>query len=199
MKTERIKTWELALLLALNITLCTGLWAQRTQRELSDGLVRLHVIADGDEAAQQEMKLRVRDRVLEILTPRLEEAEDAQLAAEIITDSLPELETAASELTGGLPVRVTLGTESYPTREYDTFSLPAGHYTSLRVEIGSARGQNWWCVVFPPLCMDSALTEAVRTGALTDSEIALITGESEGYAVRFRLLELWGELMEKLR
>ncbi|MFR5783346.1 MAG: stage II sporulation protein R, partial [Oscillospiraceae bacterium] len=94
-------------------------------------------------------------------------------------------------------VSVTLGREYYPTRDYGTFALPAGSYESLRVVLGEGRGHNWWCVVFPPLCLSAAETESALETLGGDSA-QLLSGEGEGVVFKFRLLELWGELMEYL-
>ena len=90
-----------------------------------------------------------------------------------------------------------LGRETYPTREYETFSLPAGVYTSLRITLGAGGGRNWWCVVYPPLC--TAGVETAQEAALSDDDIKLITGDGGGYVLRFRLLEWWGSLTGRYR
>ena len=89
----------------------------------------------------------------------------------------------------------------FPTKEYTDFSLPAGNYTALRVVIGEGGGKNWWCVVFPPLCLGSVTETTAQTavsGGLTEEEVSLITGESEGYVVKFKALELWDRLRQKI-
>ena len=151
MKEYKLKIWETAALCALCVTLCVCAWAQGRQQDISSSLVRLHVIAASDEAAEQELKMRVRDSVLEYLTPVLDNAESPAQARSIINAELPNIRAAAEKCAEGRTVRVTLGSEYYPTREYDSFSLPAGQYSSLRVIIGEGQGHNWWCVVFPPL------------------------------------------------
>ena len=93
---------------------------------------------------------------------------------------------------------VTLSEEFYPTREYDGFSLPAGNYTSLRVVLGEGEGHNWWCVVYPPLCVSAAEASRAAMETLDDGTAKIIT-ESDGYVYKFKLLELWGMLTEKLR
>ena len=96
------------------------------------------------------------------------------------------------------PVSVAFGPEHYPTREYDTFSLPAGTYPSLRVTLGAGAGHNWWCVVFPPLCVESALSERA-VEALSEDDVRLITEDGADYVVRFRILELWDALSETFK
>lgn len=194
---NRLKKWELAFLMALCITLLSGLWANREQSQLADKLVRLHVIAVSDDETEQAVKLEVRDAVLEYLTPLLDSCEDSQSAEEVISENLSGIENAALSRSGGRDVTVTLGRENYPTRHYTDFSLPAGEYESLRVVLGEGEGHNWWCVVFPPLCLESALDDGGSAETvLSDSDVALITGENSGYELKFRVLELWGELRD---
>lgn len=196
MKEYKLKTWELAALCALCVSLCVGTWAQGRQRDISSSLVRLHVIAASDETAEQELKLRVRDNVLEYLTPVLDKAESPEEAQRIINGELTSIKAAAEACAGVRSVSVTLGQEYYPTREYEGFTLPAGQYQSLRVILGEGKGHNWWCVVFPPLCV-SAAEQNKALDAMSEPERGLIT-EADGYELRFRIVELWGELMELL-
>lgn len=197
MKAQLLKKWEISMLLALCITLCAGTWASAHSEALSDALVRLHVIAVSDEAEEQEIKLRVRDSVLAYLEPRLEGADDAAEARELISAELDGIKAAAETAAEGREVSVTLSREYYPTRDYGSFALPAGSYESLRVVLGEGEGHNWWCVVFPPLCLSAAEAEnALET--LGGDSAQLLSGEGEGVVFKFRLLELWGELMEYL-
>ena len=197
MEAERkLRPWELALLLALCFTLLCGTWAQGRQQVLAGKLVRLHVIAASDADEAQAVKLQVRDAVLAYLEPKLADVTDVDAAQEIIAANLDGVAQAARTVTPDA-VTVTLGPERYPTREYETFSLPAGVYTSLRITLGAGEGHNWWCVIFPPLCMESSLSDrAVET--LSDDDVKLITEDGDGYVLRFRLLELWGKLTERL-
>ena len=194
MTDNKLKNWELALLLALCISLCACTWAEGRRQVISSGLVRLHVIAASDDDAEQALKLRVRDDVLEYLSPKLDEVSDSDEARQIIKSELPNIRKAAEKSAEGREIQVSLSEEYYPTREYESFSLPAGRYQSLRGIIGEGEGHNWWCVVFPPLCISAAEQEKAMD-AMSDEERGIIT-EAEGYEIRFRLVELWGELME---
>ena len=195
---NRLYPFEVALLLALCTALLVGLRTGARQQALSEKLVRLHVIAASDTAEDQAVKLRVRDAVLAQLEPMLAQAGGIHEASSLLNSQLEKLENTARWISGQEQVRASLGRENYPTRYYEDFSLPAGEYTSLRIELGEARGQNWWCVVYPPLCTGS-VTETVReTAALNEEELRLITEDGEGYVIRFRLMELWGELVNAL-
>ena len=195
-KNKSLRAWEIAALMALSLTLCAGTWAQSRQQSISSALVRLHVIAVSDAAEEQEIKLEVRDAVLAYLTPALENAENQQQARQIITENLEGIARAADSAAQGRQVSVTLSRESYPTREYEGFTLPAGRYESLRVILGEGEGKNWWCVVFPPLCMAAAEREEVQN-VLNGEDLAIVT-EEEGYILRFKFVELWGELLNAL-
>ena len=192
-KNKSLRAWEIAALMALSLALCAGTWAQTRQQTISSALVRLHVIADSDAAEEQEIKLEVRDAVLAYLTPALEEAESQQQARQIIRDNLEGIAQAAGSAARGRQVSVTLSRESYPTREYEGFTLPAGRYESLRVILGQGQGKNWWCVVFPPLCLSAAESEKVQD-VLKGEDLSIVT-EEEGYVLRFKLVELWGEFL----
>lgn len=192
-----LKIWELALLAALCVTLCAGLYARAEQNRLSGELIRLHVIANSDGAGDQAAKLAVRDAVLAALTPLLADVEDVGGAERVIRDALPQLEHAAelSLRRSGryYPARALLCVETYPTRDYEGFALPAGDYVSLRVILGEGKGKNWWCVVFPPLCMTAAEDEAAFS-SLSEESARLIRYEGNEYRVKFRLIELYERL-----
>ena len=115
-------------------------------------------------------------------------------ALEVHLDEIAQAaQTCLSELGEDAPVRVRLGKELFPTREYETFALPAGVYESLRVTIGEGEGHNWWCVVFPSICLTASMDElelAAQTAGFSDGEIRLITGADEGFVLKFRALEL---------
>lgn len=184
------KHWEIALVAALCIFFCTGLWAEREQQELSGALVRLHIVANSDSAADQAAKLRLRDEILALLTPALEGARSREEAVDIITNLVPRIEAL-----GELDVR--LEDEPFPTREYATFSLPAGDYLALRVVMGEGQGHNWWCVLYPPLCTEALVSESQAAfGALGDAQKALVTQSDEGYVLKFRVVELWERLVQ---
>ena len=196
MSKSKLKIWELSLLIALSLSLCLGTWAQARQEGISGSLVRLHVLAVSDEENEQRIKLGVRDAVLEYISPYLEEARSSEDAKRIISSNLGGIRSAAEAAAQGRRVTVTLSEEYYPTREYEGFALPAGRYDSLRVILGDGEGHNWWCVVFPPLCVSAAQQEKALK-AMSDDTRGIVA-DAEGYQIKFRIVELWNELMEKL-
>lgn len=199
--SSKLRRWEAALFLAFGLTLTVGVWACASESALADRVLRLHVIANSDSDSDQARKLLVRDAVLAGAAPLLEGVEGRQEAEAALAPHLDELAQAGEEVlarTGRAdPVTVSLADQWFPTKEYDGFSLPAGQYRALRVTIGEGKGRNWWCVVFPPLCLASVSEESVGAaaeGALSEEQIALITGQDGGYVLKFRLIEWWQEL-----
>lgn len=185
---------EASLLLALSLALCVGTWASAESASISGKLVRLHVLAVSDDEEEQALKLRVRDSVLDYLTPILKGAQNSVEAKRIISEHLRAIADAAAKASEGRAVTVSLGREMYPTKEYGAFALPAGEYESLKIVLGKGKGHNWWCVVFPPLCTSVTGAENMKSVMSTD-DFAIIS-EDEGYQFRFRTLELWGELRD---
>ena len=168
------------------------------RQKLQNELVRLHVVAASDSEEDQAIKLQVRDAVLESLQAGLENATDIEAAKQYIASQLPRLESVANEVLAaagcGDVATVSLQVEEFAARVYDTFSLPAGLYDSLRITIGEGEGRNWWCVTFPTLCIPATTEgfEAVAAGAGFSEELTgSLTGE---YEVRFYLLDLLGQL-----
>lgn len=200
MKNHKLRCGEIALLLALAVTLLWGSWSLQEQDALERKMIRLHVIANSETQADQTLKLQVRDRVLAQATAILEQARDMEDAEIQLTAALPEIEDAAraemAERGYDYAVSARLEQTEFPTKVYDGFALPSGSYLALRVVIGEGQGQNWWCVVFPPLCGAAGLAEA-EVQCLSDDQLAIIGETEAGYVLKFRILELWGELMNK--
>ena len=196
---KRAARWEWALLIALLVSFAWGTWADRTQQQLSDKVLRLHVLANSDSEADQALKLKVRDSVLETASAILADCPDRETAEQRLSAALPEIEDAARARIAAegetQAVTAELRPTAFPTREYEDFSLPAGDYLALRVVLGEGEGHNWWCVVFPPLCAEttSDLSKTAMAAGLTEDDIALIT-ESDGYQLKFKAVELWGRL-----
>ena len=191
-----LKIWELSALLTLCICLCLALWAQGRQDAVRGNLLRLRVIAASDAPEEQAVKLRVRDAVLAYLTPRLADAQNAEEAEAVLLAETDAIRSAAARAAEGRSVRVEIAEERIPTRDYGGFTLPAGQYRALRVTLGEGRGHNWWCIVFPPVCLSAVEQEQLRP-VMSPADYALLTRE-EGWELRFRCVELWGELVNAL-
>ena len=197
---------ELIILLALSALLLLGLWLEKEQSDLSASVLRLHVLANSDRVEDQALKLKVRDAVLQEAKAILPEHVSMAQAERTLGKNLDRLAAAGAAVVAqegyDYPVSARLEDTWFPTKEYEDFSLPAGEYRALRIVIGEGGGQNWWCVVFPPLCLASVAETAAETAleaGMTERQVALLTGESEGYVVKFKALEFWEELKMALR
>ena len=185
-------------LCAAALVWCGALLADR--QRLHEDLIRLHVVANSDSEEDQSVKLLVRDAVVSSLEGNLKKLGDVRKAKAYLQENLTKIQAVANETLERAgydqTAVVTLCREAFDTREYDTFSLPAGIYESLRIVIGEGEGHNWWCVVFPTLCL-SATTEGFEDTAAAagfpDSLSAALEGE-KGYEVRFYLLDAMGRL-----
>ena len=184
--------WIMWILLVFFTAMCLlsveTLW---TQHRLAEKTIRLHVVANSDSAEDQAQKLQVRDAVLEKVAQITETCSDAASAKREIALHIDEIREAAQKETA-YDVQVRMGTEQFETRYYDTFTLPAGEYPALRVNLGKAQGHNWWCVVFPSLCTaatSDALERTAAVGGFDSEETELIEGGEEAYELRFKSFE----------
>lgn len=201
---NRLRRVEAALLAGLAAAVLSGAVLQEEQTALSDKLIRLHVVANSDSEADQALKLAVRDRVLETAENLIPPGSSREEAMGILSGHLNTLAQAGASVVAeeGYSYSVTASLEEdvwFPTKTYTDFALPAGNYTALRLVIGEGGGQNWWCVVFPPLCLGSVTEAVARTApadCFTTEEVALITGEDEGYIVKFKTMELLAQAEE---
>ena len=194
---RHLKRIAFVLVLAMGV----GVWGLLTDSQaLYDGLLRLHVVGASNSGEDQAVKLRVRDAVLASLEEGLRDLTDVDAALAYVQEMLPQVEAAANRALAAAGVDMTavatLAEEAFPTRDYDTFSLPAGVYKALRIVIGEGEGKNWWCVVFPQLCM--AGEDFVETASVAGLSPEL-TGTLEGeYEIRFWLLEKLGEVKNRI-
>ena len=192
--------------IVMGITLILGALPIHGESEIYSSVVRLHVLANSDSEEDQALKLKVRDSILEALDGKLDGCKTQDEAKARIESLLPAVRSAAEkriEAEGySYPVRVELGLEEYPTRQYESCAFPAGEYTSLRVLIGSGEGQNWWCCVFPPLCLSSSSKlsreqneDAFVSVGLTGEQYKIITEtDTPKYRARFKILEVFSSI-----
>ena len=189
------------LLFALLFLLLAGGWLIHEHRTLADSMIRLHVIANSDGRQDQRLKLAVRAAVLEEAAMLYPERATLEEARAVLSDNLGRLTQAGERVVRDwgehYPVSAQLERCWFPTKTYEGFALPAGTYNALKIVIGAGEGQNWWCVAFPPLCLGAAtepLEEAVQSGAFSEEQADLMTQENGGYVLKFRCLELLGQL-----
>lgn len=184
------------------ILLFVGLMPVHGEEEIYNTVVRLHVLANSDSKEDQALKLQVRDAVLDLSHDWLKDCTTQEEAIAVLNAHEGELQACAEKTLRQAgcadAVTVLLGKESYPRKDYESACFPQGEYVSLRICIGKAEGQNWWCCLFPPLCLgaaqpdDGSNEDAFIQVGLTPSQYKIITeSEKPVYRVRFRILELF--------
>ena len=155
----------LTILIFLYIVLLSFNYSQAISYNLSDSVFRLHIIANSDSSADQELKLKVRDNIIEYMNTLTSSSSDKKDVISMVNnhlDSFKEIALNTIKENGyNYDVNIEIGNFHFPTKSYGDISFPAGNYDALKIEIGDAIGQNWWCVLFPPLCFVNSSTGVV--------------------------------------
>lgn len=173
--------------------------------DIKDKIIRLHVVANSDSPEDQAIKLRIRDAIIKELKPKLENLKSQEEVKNLISANMDNLIAAAEEemarLGENFPIDIELGTFEFPTKVYGDLSFPAGAYQALNVKIGEAKGKNWWCVMFPPLCFVDIAQGVVSEKTLEEfkeildeNELELLksekANEEETVKIKFKLVEM---------
>lgn len=171
----------------------------KTSEEIRSDVLRLHVIANSDTSVDQNLKLRLRDYILQEGKDIFNGSVNVENAVEKIEPVLPELEKSAKAFVNQAgfyyDVKISLSNEYFTTRTYETVTLPAGKYLALRVVIGSGEGHNWWCVMFPPMCVPAADKKDEIENVFSEKEIKLVESKPK-YEPRFKVVEIYEQLKE---
>jgi stage II sporulation protein R len=198
-----MKTWEKSLCLSLILTVLfsfTGLDAGC--EDIPNHVLRLHVLANSNSEEDQALKLKVRDRILTVCAGMLDGVKSRSDAEQAVAAELPQIQSAAEDEIRRqgyqYPVRAELTNMYFTTRRYENVTLPAGEYDALRVTIGSGKGRNWWCVLFPALCLPAAEAPAELQDVLNRNEMQIVTGKNGGYEVKFKSVEMYEQLRDWL-
>ena len=173
-----------------------------------ESVLRLHVLANSDSEEDQALKLSVRDAVLALCAPYLSECRTREQARAVVEGLSEEIRRVSIETLRAAgcehDVTVELGEEGYPERQYESLCFPSGTYLSLRICIGEAEGQNWWCVLFPPICMSAAtatkkeVEDAFIAVGFTPEQYRVITETDEvTYKLKFKFLEFFEQVMNR--
>lgn len=164
--------------------------------DLRQNVLRLHIVANSDSVADQELKLKIRDEILLQTSDLFCQVTDLKTAEEKVENSLELFEEIANKVIAengfSYSAKATLGDSYFETRHYDTFTLPAGKYRSLIINLGESKGKNWWCVVFPAVCIPAA-TDSDLTQSVSD-ESAKIAKQPERYVMRFKAVEIYEKI-----
>lgn len=193
----------LLILLFLYIFVSAFSYVNAVSKDISKSVFRLHVIANSDEIEDQELKLKVRDNVLSYMNTIAKNATNKEEAVQIANDHIDEFKQIALDTIHengyDYSINVKIGNFSFPTKTYGDISLPSGFYDALRIEIGEAKGKNWWCVMFPPLCFVDVSSGIVPEESketmkndLGQEEFTLVSNqEDSGIYFKFKLIELF--------
>ena len=173
----------------------------KTSEEIRSDVLRLHVIANSDSSVDQNLKLRLRDYILEEGEDIFDGSVNVENAVKKIEPKLAELEKSAETFVKNAgfdyDVKITLSNEYFTTRTYESVTLPAGKYLALRVVIGAGEGHNWWCVMFPPMCVPAADKKDEIENVFTDKEIKLVESKPK-YEPRFKVVEIYEQIRETI-
>ena len=187
----------LLFLLFLYISISAISYVNAVSKDIEESVFRLHVIANSDSYEDQNLKYKVRDNLIEYMNTLCIDVESKEEAIKIANLHLDEFKQIAEETIKengfSYPAYVEIGNFSFPTKNYGDVSLPAGYYDALRVKIGNAEGQNWWCVMFPPLCFVNVSSGIVPEESkelmkqeLNDEEYSIITNEDTS-EIKFKI------------
>lgn len=200
-KYFNVKMFEKALAVGLIITVLFSFCGFAGQcNDIPNRVLRLHVLANSDTDADQALKLKVRDRIVKESAGIFDNVTNKDQAEAAARQKLSVLQAAAADEIKkqgySYPVKVYLTNMYFTTRQYETVTLPAGNYDALRVEIGKAQGHNWWCVIFPPMCLPAAEESKELKDVLNDSQLEIVkNGQSEPqYEAKFKAVEVYDNI-----
>jgi len=180
------------------VTSMTNFDAQ--SKEIANEVFRLHILANSDSNEDQALKLAVRDEIQKFCENIDKTAKTKEEAEKIIKQRLPEIiEIASREVHKrgfSYPVKGEIVNMYFTNRVYDSITLPAGNYDAVRITIGNGKGHNWWCVMFPPICISAAENSAQISDVLNCEQTKLVTDQK--YEYKFKIYELYQNLMEQI-
>lgn len=191
----------LTFLLILYIFVSAVSYTNAVCSDIQESVFRLHVIANSDSTEDQNLKYIVRDSVIDYINEISKDTNSKDEVIAIAKEHLTEIEEIALQTVKDngydYPVKVSIGNFAFPSKKYGDITLPPGYYDALKIEIGEAAGQNWWCVMFPPLCFVDVTSGVVPEESkeimkdnLTDEEYDLISGKSADVEIKFKIVEV---------
>lgn len=185
--------------------ICAFSYASSVSSDIADSVFRLHIVANSDSEEDQNLKLVVRDNILNYMKEIASNVTTKDEAISVITDHLDEFYNIAintiRDAGYDYDVKLSVGEFDFPTKEYGDISLPAGIYDALKIEIGNAEGHNWWCVMFPTLCFVDVSSgyldedsKSVLESNLTDEEFSLVSEDSLAINFKFKVVEFFEDI-----
>ncbi len=191
-KSLLIRSICIATILAMTVAVCRF---DTSCEKIRQNVLRLHILANSNSEFDQQLKLKVRDAVLLVSEQIFSDCETEQEAKEAVQNNYQLLaETARNTITENnydYPVSVQLADTWFETREYENFTLPAGNYEAVRIIIGDGLGKNWWCVMFPSICIPTASAEKNGFQNVLENEENKIVSSSKKYKARFKIVEIF--------
>lgn len=189
--------------ITLVFTLATKSYSYNIQQGIADEVIRLHVLANSDEDYDQQLKIKVKDGIVKMLENELHNSMTKDETRIVLLKNLDKIEKRAEEIIKengyDYSVNAKICFDDFPTKEYADVTLPAGEYEALKIEIGEAKGKNWWCVMFPPLCFVDSSSGIVPEeskedleNVLTDEEFSIISDNEQNptFKLKFKILEI---------
>lgn len=198
----KVKKFEVAVVVGLVLAvLCSTVSFAKTGTELKEDVLRLHILANSDTVEDQELKLKVRDAIIEREGQLFDNVNCVTQAKTQVVQDFGKIQSIANKVIKdsgySYPVSVALERTYFETRQYEDFTLPAGYYEALRVVIGEGEGHNWWCVVYPPLCVNSAKS-LKKFKKLTAKERKLVLSNPK-YDIRFKSVEFYHKILKSVK
>ena len=199
----KIKKFEAAVAVALVLSVILSVLSFAiTSDSIEKDVLRLHILANSDSAEDQSLKIKVRNSVIENESDIFDGVGNVTAAKEKVIRNYDRIKASAQKVICeegyDYPVSVRIEKTYFPTRHYESFTLPAGYYEALRIVIGEGKGHNWWCVMYPPLCVGSAAQVKKEYSKLPDREKKLITSNPR-YDIRFKTYEIYKKLLKYLK
>lgn len=182
-----------------------------SQQTISKKIIRFHVIANSDSNSDQNLKLKVRDKVLQFISPKLKDSKNIEESRKVLKDNTTKIKSICEETIKNngynYPVQITLSNENFPIKSYGCITLPQGNYEAYRIIIGSGKGHNWWCVMFPPLCfvditkgqVSQDKTKEEMQRVLNSDEMKLVDNTDEEDTkihIKFKIVEFFEKLIK---
>lgn len=174
---------------------------------ISNNFFRLHIVANSDSAEDQVIKYEIRDSILNYISPELKNSKSKDEALKIIQSNIPVFYDLSNNILlkhdVNYSVNISVGNYNFPTKDYSTFILPEGNYDALKIELGNASGQNWWCVMFPSICIiDNSTfsthdsTSSILEDTLDSEGLSIISKDTDSpdIKIKFKLIELFENL-----
>lgn len=191
-------TWGKALLCGFIVSVaCSFVNFSGKCDNISNKVFRLHIIANSNSDEDQSLKLKVRDRILKDFSVNTSKVKDMQEAEIVAKNNIERLRISAQDEVYrngyNYPVKAEIVNMHFNTRFYENVALPAGNYDAFRITIGEAQGKNWWCVMFPPMCLPAAESEKCIDDVLTETEADVVTNFGK-YSIEFKTFEIFSEV-----